>query len=75
MAEILCELEETKESEQIQESKIQGLMYDQKNADFLNKEISFLIDNLRKVSIHNIKVIQKATDSGLGEDSLMPLVD
>lgn len=32
-------------------------------SEFLNKEISFLIDNLRK----------KAVDSGLHEDHLMPL--
>eukprot|EP00347_Sterkiella_histriomuscorum_P007591 403348332 len=60
MAEILNEMEEN----DIQQQQI-SFQFEKKNADFVNKEISFFIDNLRK----------KALDSGLNEDSLMPIND
>lgn len=50
MNEILCEMEETKENEKQSMQQIGGFGYDGRNAEFLNKEISFLIDNLRKVT-------------------------
>lgn len=37
----------------------------ERNAQFLNKEISFFLDGLRR----------KATENGLNEDSLLPLHD
>jgi len=46
MADILYEIEEVKESELNQNNTFS---FEQKNAEFLNKEISFFIDNLRKV--------------------------
>lgn len=51
LSDILYEMVEIKESEQEmqQQQNAYGFQFDQKNAEFLNKEISFFIDNLRKV--------------------------
>lgn len=45
LADILSEMEEEKE----QQSKASSFLNDQRNNDFLNKEISIFLDNLRKV--------------------------
>jgi hypothetical protein len=47
MYDIFMDLEESKESEL--QTQANALAFEQRNADFLNKEISFFIDNLRKV--------------------------
>lgn len=73
---ILNDMEESNETENTK-MKASGVMFESRNAEFLNKEISFFLDNLRKVSYFQVLYyfIQKAVDSGLGEDSLMPLSD
>jgi hypothetical protein len=69
MSEILNEIEDSKEQEK---STLYGgvngsgmISAFERNAQFLNKEISFFLDNLR----------MKAMDHGLNEDSLLPLHD
>lgn len=63
-------MEDSKEA-----SEVNTFAFEQRNTEFLNKEISFFIENLRKVTINRMKLLQKAIDSGLNEDSLMPLQD
>jgi|LauGreDrversion4_2_1035121.scaffolds.fasta_scaffold343655_1 hypothetical protein len=47
MSEILCEIQDSNE----QERSSYGTLNIERNTEFLNKEISFLLDNLRRVSI------------------------
>ncbi|CDW91275.1 UNKNOWN [Stylonychia lemnae] len=72
IADILSDIEELKDSEN---QNMNGFQFEQKNAEFLNKEISFFIDNLRRVIQNIFQIHQKAIDSGLNEDSLMPIND
>lgn len=66
MAEILTEIEDSNEQERTTLNAINGGQANfERKAEFLNKEISFLLDNLRR----------KATDNGLNEDSLLPLTN
>ena len=46
--EIWCEMEDSSEQQ-----RKDGFTFDQKNSDFLNKEITFFVDNLRKVFTFN----------------------
>lgn len=62
MTEILNELEDSNEQEKTTLYGMGGSAFE-RNAQFLNKEISFFLDGLRK----------KAMDNGLNEDSLLPL--
>ena len=48
MAEILEEMEQGEEESQ--ENKVSSSLFESRNSEFLNKEISFFIDNLRKVT-------------------------
>ncbi|MFS8160110.1 MAG: hypothetical protein ACMG6E_07855 [Candidatus Roizmanbacteria bacterium] len=48
MIEILNDMEESNETENTK-MKTSGVLFESKNAEFLNKEISFFLDNLRKV--------------------------
>jgi hypothetical protein len=41
-------MEESSETENTK-MKASGVLFESKNAEFLNKEISFFLDNLRKV--------------------------
>lgn len=60
MVEILSELEDSNEREKTTlYGNTSGQMNFERNADFLNKEISFLLDNLRKVSfLNNFSLIE-----------------
>jgi len=59
MVEILSELEDSNEREKSTlYGNTSGQMNFERNADFLNKEISFLLDNLRKVSFNYLSLIE-----------------
>lgn len=45
MLEICAEMEDSKEV-----SEVNSFAFEQRNTEFLNKEISFFIENLRKVT-------------------------
>jgi hypothetical protein len=52
MSEILTEIEDSNELEKTSMNAINGGQANfERKAEFLNKEISFLLDNLRRVSI------------------------
>ncbi len=46
MLEIYAEMEDSKEA-----SEVNSFAFEQRNTEFLNKEISFFIENLRKVRV------------------------
>ena len=50
LLEIQRDMEETKENEQ-EKMRAVGVLFESKNSDFLNKELSFFIENLRKVPL------------------------
>ena len=51
MSEILTEIEDSNEQERTTMNAINGVQANfERKAEFLNKEISFLLDNLRRVS-------------------------
>lgn len=58
---IQTDMEETNEQLEAKKRDV-GILSENRNQDFLNKEIFFFIDDLEK----------KAVDSGLKEDSLIP---
>lgn len=54
MLEIYNELEESKEVE-----TVNNFAFEQRNTEFLNKELSFFIDNLRKVGFYEFHICRK----------------
>ena len=55
MTEILTEIEDSNEQERTTMNAINGGQANfERKAEFLNKEISFLLDNLRRVSFNQI---------------------